>query len=58
MVQRWLQNRIQFHNPVEEILAEEHGALVVADELNDVWWEPLDPADPLPGPVAKALSSA
>lgn len=53
----WLQNRIQFRNPVEEILAEEHGALVVADELNDVWWEPLDPDDPIPDMARRCLST-
>ncbi len=53
----WLQNRIQFRSPVETLLADEFGALIVADELNDVWWGPIDPADPIPGMALRSLSS-
>ncbi len=45
----WVQNRIQFRSGLEEHLAEQHQAAVVLDELNDVWWEPIDPDDPFPG---------
>ncbi len=52
----WLQNRIQFRSPVERLLSDEYGAAIVADELNDVWWEPLDPDDPIPGMADRALT--
>ncbi len=52
----WMQNRIQFRNPVETLLHDEHGAIVVADELNSVTWEPIDPHDPLPG-LARRMQS-
>ena len=51
----WLQNRIQFKNPVEAML-EEHGAAVVADELNDINWDPVDPDDPYSGLARRMLS--
>ena len=53
----WLQNRIQFRNPLEELLAEEYGAVVVADELNDVTWQPIDPDDPFVGMARRMLST-
>jgi benzoyl-CoA reductase/2-hydroxyglutaryl-CoA dehydratase subunit BcrC/BadD/HgdB len=52
----WLQNRIQFKNPLEEMLEREYGAAVVADELNDVGWDPIDPDDPFPGFARRCLS--
>ncbi len=51
----WLQNRIQFKNPIEAFL-DELGAAVVLDELNDVDWEPVDPDDPYRGMAKRALS--
>lgn len=51
----WLQNRIQFKNPVEGML-EQHGAAVVVDELNDINWDPLDPDDPYRGLARRMLS--
>ncbi len=51
----WLQNRIQFKNPVEAAL-EERGAAVVVDELNDINWDPLDPDDPFFGLARRMLS--
>ena len=53
----WLQNRIQFRNPLEDILHEEFGAAVVADELNDVWWEPIDLDHPFSSMARRTLSS-
>jgi benzoyl-CoA reductase/2-hydroxyglutaryl-CoA dehydratase subunit BcrC/BadD/HgdB len=52
----WIQNRIQFKNPLEQWIEEEFGAAVVVDELNDVTWEPIDPQDPFPGLAARILS--
>jgi len=52
----WIQNRIQFRNPIDEWLAEQYGAAVVIDELNDIDWEPIDPDDPYRGLARRALS--
>jgi benzoyl-CoA reductase/2-hydroxyglutaryl-CoA dehydratase subunit BcrC/BadD/HgdB len=52
----WLQNRIQFRNPVDQILAEDHQAAIVIDELNDITWEPIDPGDPYTGMARRLLS--
>ncbi|MCP4676866.1 MAG: 2-hydroxyacyl-CoA dehydratase [Deltaproteobacteria bacterium] len=52
----WLQNRIQFKNPIEKMLDEEWGAAVVAEELNEVNWQPIDPDDPYRGMAARMLS--
>jgi len=52
----WIQNRIQFKNPVDELLEEQYRAAIVIDELNDVTWEPIDPDDPYPGLARRALS--
>jgi benzoyl-CoA reductase/2-hydroxyglutaryl-CoA dehydratase subunit BcrC/BadD/HgdB len=43
----WIQNRIQFKTDLIEALEENYGANVVIDELNHIWWEPLDEGDPL-----------
>ena len=52
----WVQNRIQFANPLEKLLEQEYGAAVVADELNDINWDPIDPEDPFTGMARRALS--
>jgi benzoyl-CoA reductase/2-hydroxyglutaryl-CoA dehydratase subunit BcrC/BadD/HgdB len=52
----WLQNRIQFKNPLGELLEKEHGAAIVADEINDINWEPIDPTDPYRGLAARMMS--
>jgi benzoyl-CoA reductase/2-hydroxyglutaryl-CoA dehydratase subunit BcrC/BadD/HgdB len=52
----WIQNRIQFKSPVEEILEQEYGAAVVADELNEIGWDAIDPDDPFPGLARRILS--
>lgn len=52
----WLQNRVQFSNPLEELLEEQYGAAVVFDELNQICWDPLDPDDPYTGLARRALS--
>jgi benzoyl-CoA reductase/2-hydroxyglutaryl-CoA dehydratase subunit BcrC/BadD/HgdB len=51
----WLQNRIQFRSPLEDLLVEQHAAVVI-DELNDITWEPVDPDDPFLGMARRALS--
>jgi benzoyl-CoA reductase/2-hydroxyglutaryl-CoA dehydratase subunit BcrC/BadD/HgdB len=52
----WLQNRIQFENPLEQLLEEDYGATVVIDELNDINWAPIDPEDPFPDLARRMLS--
>ncbi|MBI5490117.1 MAG: 2-hydroxyacyl-CoA dehydratase [Deltaproteobacteria bacterium] len=51
----WVQNRIQFPNPLLRLLEDEYRAVIVVDELNDVTWEPIDPADPFPGMARRAI---
>jgi len=53
----WLQNRIQFRNPLDDILGDEFGAAVVAEELNSVWWQFLDLDDPLRSMARRTLAS-
>ncbi len=44
----WIQNRIQFKNNLINILESKFGANVVIDELNYIYWEPMDEeGDPL-----------
>ena len=43
----WIQNRIQFKNTLLDMLEEKFGAKLVFDELNHVWWEPMNPDEPL-----------
>jgi len=64
----WIQNRIQFKNNLIRSLEEKFGANVVIDELNYIYWEPMDEEDdplveiarrqlmhPLIGPVDRRL---
>ncbi len=43
----WIQNRIQFKTDILDILEEKFGANIVIDELNHIWWEPMDESQPL-----------
>jgi len=52
----WIQNRIQFKNPLLEMLEKDFGASVVVDELNDITWDPIDPDDPFEGLALRAIS--
>jgi hypothetical protein len=45
----WIQNRIQYKNPLIDMLEKEFGAKVVVDELNDITWDPLIRNIPLKG---------
>ena len=53
----WFQNRIQFRNPFIKMLDEEFDAAVVMDELNYIFWEPIDPDDPYEGIAKRVLSN-
>jgi benzoyl-CoA reductase/2-hydroxyglutaryl-CoA dehydratase subunit BcrC/BadD/HgdB len=52
----WIQNRIQFKNPLVEFLEKEYRAAIVIDELNDITWDPIDPRDPYTGFAQRAIS--
>jgi len=52
----WIQNRIQFKNPIVKMMEDEYGAAVVIDELNDITWGPIDPDDPYRGMAERAMS--
>jgi len=52
----WIQNRIQFRQPVERWLEGEWGCAVVCDEFNDVTWDPIDPDDPYTGMARRIVS--
>ncbi len=52
----WIQNRIQFKHPLEKILEEEFQASIVADELNTIDWDPIDPDDPYMGMAQRSMS--
>ena len=43
----WIQNRIQFKTDLLDVLERDYNANVVIDELNHIWWEPLDENEPL-----------
>lgn len=52
----WIQNRIQFDNPLVELLEKEYKANIVSDELNDIYWDPIDPDDPYTDMARRAIS--
>jgi len=52
----WIQNRIQFNNPLVELLEKEYRANIVVDELNDIFWDPIDPEDPYRGMARRAAA--
>jgi len=52
----WIQNRIQFKNPLIDILENSFGASVVCEELNDITWDPIDPAAPFESMARRAIS--
>ncbi len=51
----WIQNRIQFKQPITEWLADAHGAVIVCDELNNITWDAIDPQDPWAGMAERAI---
>lgn len=44
----WIQNRIQFRLPAERAVLSQFRANVF-DDMNDVYWDAIDPDDPYPG---------
>ena len=51
----WVQNRIQYRHPLLELLENDFQAAVVVDELNDIWWEPIDLDDPYESMARRAI---
>jgi benzoyl-CoA reductase/2-hydroxyglutaryl-CoA dehydratase subunit BcrC/BadD/HgdB len=51
----WIQNRIQFKNPLVDLLEKEYQANIVSDELNDIYWDSIDPDDPYTGMARRAI---
>ncbi len=52
----WIQNRVQFKNPIEKHLAESCQATIVVDELNDINWAPIDPDNIFEGLARRSIS--
>ncbi|MEJ2219743.1 MAG: 2-hydroxyacyl-CoA dehydratase family protein [Desulfobacterales bacterium] len=52
----WIQNRIQFKNSLVDLLENEYQANIVCDELNDIYWDPIDPDDPFTGMARRAIA--
>lgn len=52
----WLQNRIQFKNPLLDVLEKEYRTSIVIDELNDITWDPIDPSNPYPAMAQRMIS--
>lgn len=52
----WIQNRIQFKNPIESMLSDTYQATIVIDELNDITWEPIDGDNIYEGLARRSIS--
>lgn len=52
----WIQNRIQFKNPIEKFMADTYGANIVIDELNDITWDEIDTDNMYEGLARRAIS--
>jgi len=52
----WIQNRIQFKNPLMQLLEDEYQATIVADEWNDINWPPIEITDPYPDLARRMLA--
>lgn len=52
----WLQEAIQFRHPLIKMLEENYQATIVVDELNDVYWEPIDVDDPYVGLARRTIA--
>lgn len=51
----WLQECIQFRNPLIEMMEKDYQATVVVEELNNIYWEPIDLDDPYIGLAKRAI---
>jgi len=53
----WIQNRVQFKNPLVKFLEEEHHTAIVIDEMNCVTWDWIDPENPYEGIARRIISN-
>jgi benzoyl-CoA reductase/2-hydroxyglutaryl-CoA dehydratase subunit BcrC/BadD/HgdB len=51
----WIQNRIQFKNPLVDLLENDFKTSIVIDELNTINWDPIDPDDPFIDMARRAI---
>lgn len=52
----WLQESIQFKHPLIKMLEEDYHAAIVVDELNNIYWDPIDMADPYTGLARRTIA--
>lgn len=52
----WLQEFIQFKNPLIKMLEQDYQASIVIEELNNIYWEPIDVEDPYTGLARRAIA--
>jgi benzoyl-CoA reductase/2-hydroxyglutaryl-CoA dehydratase subunit BcrC/BadD/HgdB len=52
----WLQEAIQFKHPLIKMLEQDYQASVVVEELDDIYWEPIDAEDPYTGLARRTIA--
>jgi len=52
----WLQESIQFKHPLIKMLRDEYRAIIVVDELNNIYWDPIDLNDPYSGLARRTIA--
>ncbi|MCJ7546312.1 MAG: 2-hydroxyacyl-CoA dehydratase family protein [Deltaproteobacteria bacterium] len=52
----WLQEAIQFRHPLIKMLEENYQAAIVIEELDDIYWEPIDAEDPFVGLARRTIA--
>jgi benzoyl-CoA reductase/2-hydroxyglutaryl-CoA dehydratase subunit BcrC/BadD/HgdB len=52
----WLQEFIQFKHPLIKMLEQDYQAAIVGEELNSVYWDPIDVDDPYVGLAQRAIT--
>ena len=52
----WLQELIQFKHPLIKMLERDYQAAIVIEELNNIYWDPIDVDDPYVGLARRAIA--
>lgn len=52
----WLQEAIQFRHPLIKMLEQDYQAAIVVEELDDIYWEPIDVEDPYIGLARRTIA--
>jgi benzoyl-CoA reductase/2-hydroxyglutaryl-CoA dehydratase subunit BcrC/BadD/HgdB len=52
----WLQEAIQFRHPLIKMLEQDYQASIVVEELDDIYWEPIDVDDPYTGLARRTIA--